>query len=511
MPLLRKPVLLPTAGLDYSRPASLINDRNAFPQNIQVEEDVIVKRYGKSLYGDEVITGGAVNGVAQLETNYGFRYLVRTSKARVENFNTGSGHWIDISHAPLTGGDDDLPSFTQAVENALMIITNGIDAIRKWPGYGNTAVLGGSPPKAKFCSYLSPYLLLAHVDDGSAVNPWKVQWCDTGAPESWVGGNSGSALLADEPSPIKNILKLNEFAAVYKRQSLWLGRKVDTSDIFLFDCIITGIGLESSRAIADGGGTHYFMGLNDFYAFNGARWESIGKPVRDRAFMNINRSKINNCFAYHYEPFKEIWFFIVLKNNTWPTEVWKYNYQTGFWYFDTCDPITSMTLWEAASGQSWDSDSGTWDAAGDRWDDGVSALSKVFLFGAEDGRTYQLDPSTTDDIGVAVDARFSSIDFVADKFEKNKRWLKIDIWVKGNGSLYVDYSIDEGSSFVNIPYTSTQAYITMTGTFTKYELYFDIVADRIRFQFRNNGSGEKFYIKQFYPYFLDKEDSYTGR
>jgi hypothetical protein len=511
MPFLRKPVLLPTAGLDYSQPSTMINPRNGFPQNIIITQEEIVKRPGKTLYGSTPVVGGQIMGLFRHEDNAGFKYMVRTSKRRLEWFNANTQIWNDITHAPFTGGDDDLFSFTIAVEDGLLLITNGIDAIRKWSGAGNTAVLGGSPPKAKFMAYISPYILLAHIDDGVSVNPWKVQWNDTATPETWAGGNAGGELLSDEPSPIKNIVALNEYAAVYKRGSLWLGRKVQTSDIFSFDCIATGVGLESSRSVVDAGGTHFFMGRDDFYAFNGARWESIGKAVREYAFRNIDRDKIDRCFAFHYLPGKEVWFFVVVKGYNWPTQVWKYAYEKGFWYFDTCDEITAMLLWESLSGETWDEDTGTWDEAADRWDDGVFPSNEEHIFGDSGGHTYKLDPATTNDNGVAVDAKFESIDFVADKFETNKRWLQLDLWTKGYGRLFIDYSTDYGTTWTNIEYLPTQVYIDLTADWVKYTLYFDTISDKIRFRFRNNRDGELFCIRQFYPYYLEKEEAKTAR
>lgn len=512
MPLLRKGILIPCEGVDFSAPAMFINDRAGFPQNMRFFRNEIRKRPGKTLLGGVASDSTQIMGFGKLELSTGSKFLVRASKAALEKYNTSTLVWDSIASTAFTGGDEDFFSFATVTEDDILIITNGFDKPRKWVGSGNNAVLGGSPPYAKYCTYLSPYVLLAWLTEAGDYKPWKVAWCDTNAPETWSGGNSGSALLSAEPSPIQNIIKLNEFVAAYKKESLYLGRKVETSDVFIFDTVKTGIGLASPRAVAEAEGQHFFMGANDFYVWNGIREQSIGRALRDEVFSRIDRNKINRCFAVHVQELTEIWFFVVISGNSWPTEIWKYNYRNGFWYYDTCSSLTSAIKWEAVTTETWDDDSGAWDAAGDVWDSGLSVAKwEDIVFGDSGGYSYSLDYTTTNDNSVAVSAHFISKDFTGDQLEFMKRWLKLDLWGKGPGKLYIDYSTDEGSNWINIPYSSSQAYIDLGGTIIKYEMYFDIVAEKIRFRFRNAESDETFYLRNFYPYYLSREPIVTRR
>lgn len=509
MPLLRKGVVMPVKGIDYSIPSTFISDQSGFPKNMYYYRGELRKRPGKTLVGS-AIAGGQIMGLAKLELNTGIKYLIRTSKTKIEKYNTSSLVWQAISASDFSGGDDDFFSFATVTEDGLLIISNGVNLIRKWPGYGNTAALGGSPPKAKYMTYLSPYLLLAHIDDGVNVNPWKVQWPDTGNCQKWTGGNSGADVLGDEPSPIQNIMKLNEYAAVYKKESLWLGQKVSTTDIFDFNCIRTGIGLASPRAVAEAEGQHYFMALNDFYVWNGMQPNSIGASVRDEVFDKVDRNKMNRCFAIHVQELTEIWFFIIISGDTWPKEVWKYNYRNGFWYVDTCSELTAAIKWEKILSESWDDDNGAkiWDEALDLWDAGDSIADwEEVVFGNKDGNTMKLDYTKADDLGVTVDGVFETKDFIGNSLELKSRWLQIDFWSRGSSGakLYVDYSIDGGSTWTNIPYSSSKAYIELTEKPVQYNVYFDVYASEIRFRARNSESGEIFYIKAFFPYYLSKE------
>jgi len=509
MPLLRKGVVMPVKGIDYSMPATFIGDQNGFPKNMYYYRGELRKRPGKTLVGS-AIEGGQIMGLSKLETNSLVKYAVRTSKTKIQKYNTTTSVWESISISDFSGGDDDFFSFATVTEDGLLIISNLQNVIRKWSGSGNAAALGGNPPKAKFMTYLSPYLLLAYVDDGVSINPWKVQWPDTGNCQQWTGGNSGAQLLSDDASPIQNIMKLNEYAAVYKKESLWILNKVSTTDVFQKNCVRTGIGLAAPRALADADGNHYFMALNDFYMWNAANQPTpIGTGVRDEVFSKINRNRISRCFAIHVQELTEIWFFVVVAGSDWPTEVWKYNYRNGFWYYDTCLEITAAMKWEKVLSETWDDDTpGSWDEALDVWDSGDSiAAWEEILFGNKDGNTLKLDYTKADDLGVAVEGVFETKDFIGNSLELKSRWLQIDFWSRGSSGarLYVDYSVDAGDTWVNVPYTSSKAYIELTEKPVQYNVYFDVISSEIRFRVRNAESGELFYIKAFFPYYLSKE------
>jgi hypothetical protein len=512
MPLLRKGVLLPVEGVNFAIPSTFIKKRQSFACNMRYDKGLLRKRAGKTDTGLVTPDDDQVMGYGYLQQSTGSKFLLRASKRRIQYYNTGASEWQTISIITYAGGDDDFWSFANVTESDLIISSNYVDVPYKWNGSGNQQLLGGSPPKWKYSTYLSPYLLVAYTDDGSSVEPWKVQWPDTDNPEQWTGGNSGSALITDEPSIIQNIAKLNEFAAVYKKDSLVVGFKVDPPDIFRFQTVKTGIGLGSPRGFAGAEGRHYFMGLNDFHFWNGIRYESIGDPVREHVFSRINRDKIDRCFAVHVQNEHEIWFFILTSSDDWPTEVWKYNYRLGFWYFDTCTNITSGIRWENVTVLDWDNAQGTWDQQQIAWDDSVTGAAwEEIMLGTSDGFSTKVDYTTTNDRGVAVEGKFESADFTADSQEFGARWLQFDIWAKGPGRLYVEFSTDRGDTWTSISWDSSQAYADLDGTMKKYEWYFDIWAETIRFRIRNDQSAETFFLEKFFPYYVNREEINTLR
>ena len=503
---------MPVKGVNFSIPSTFIEDQSGFPTNMMYSRGEMKKRPGKTLQGAVIADGNPILGLGRLELPGNVRYIVRASQKKLEVLNTGTGNWDSISGTDFTGDNANFFSFTNVTEDELLLISNGFDKIRKYSGSGNASALGGNPPNAKYMTYLSPYVLIANLTDSGNELPWKVQWPDTGTPETWTGGNSGSDLIADEPSAIQNIVKLNEFAAVYKEESLVLGRKVDPPDVFRFDTIKTGIGLASPRCVVDDEGTHFFMDSNDFYMWNGIRVESIGEAIRDEAFALMDPDKFDRCFAIHIKALEEIWFFVVNVGSSWPQHVWKYKHKLGFWYQDTCDSITAAARWRRTSTIAWNDTTGTWDSQNTVWNASstVEAWEEI-MFGDSSGKCLKLDYTTTNDNFLPVNSHYVTKDFVADDLEVNERWLQLDTWVYGPGKIYVDYSTDFGSNWTNIPYTSAIVYAQLGSVVQKIEWYFDIWAPQIRFRLRNAEISEQMIIQSIAPYYLKREEVWTRR
>jgi len=504
MPLLRKPVLMPIIGLDYMNPSTMINDRGGYPQNMRLYRNDLRKRQGISLYQTAAMAGG--NSVIHL-TEYDLASqatrLLRFSKVGIEKYNTATGIWSDITGAAFTGGATDF--FSTVVAEDKLIMTNYVDAVRVYNDAGNTANMvasSGSVPKCKFLEYNGGFLLAAYI--GSDY-PTKVAWTDIGDITAWGSGNYGESMLYHDPLPIRGMKNLNEYTVVYKKNSIYNGRRVDTSDVFVFDLAHTGVGLLSNRALIDYRGAHYFMGTDDFYVYRGVRPESIAEAtVKKEVFSRLHPTNFSRCFSVLHTDLDEIWFFVVISGNDWATEVWKFNYRTGYWYYDTCAAMSAAGNYVETGTTIWNDLVGSWNTQNWRWDDKLTSTdSSIVILGDSAGKVYKFDSFVHNDNGVAIDGMWQSMDFTADKFENYKRWLQVDFEAKGD-SVDVDYSTDYGSTWKVI---KSNYKLTSDWPAAPYRIYFDVVARNIRFRFRNNRSGETFYLRQFYPYYLMREET----
>lgn len=459
------------------------------------------KRDGRSLFGGVTLGGEKVLHLGTQEVSTGAFRLFRMTKKNIQRYNTISGAWDDVTGIDLTGGETDFFSDCVVTESDFYLFTNkGIDAIRKYDGSGATVPLGGSPPKARFMAYITPYVLLGFTSSGGNDFPTKVQWCGTGTPENWSGSGSGSQLLSDDASHIRQVKKLSEYAMVYKEKSVYRGRKVSTAAVFDFIPFATGKGLYAPRSVADDGENHYYMGNQDFHLNNGVRVADIGKPVREYIFNRLNRSRNETCHSIHVEQFKEIWFYVTVTGMDWPTEVWKYNYEMDFWYFDTVAKCLTASPYKKVTTLTWDDVIGSWDQQTSFWDDQQGAASApLIIFGNDQGNTSVLDSANVNDLGVAVDARLETKDYTGlehNGLEYETRWLQFDLWASGN-SVKLYYSLDYGSTWVFVSENELTAHIE------KSTFWFDVIAKHIRFRMVQDGVSKNLTIRSFTPYFLD--------
>lgn len=504
MPYLRKAELMPVKGIDLSVPSTYLPEGRSFPENMMYLRGEMKKRDGTSTFGG--ITTGAhkVLHLSAFETSTGVTYFLRHTRYNVEKYNTGSSAYDNITGIDLTGTETDFFSSAVVTEYDNYVFTNYVDAIRKWTTAGNTQVLGGTPPKARYLEYMTPYLILANVEEGGTAIPTKVRWSDTGDIENWTTGNAGSQLLTDEPSAIRGLKQMGDFVFFYKEKSIYRGRQVASSDVFSIDPFDFDKGLYAPRTLVSAEGVHFYMGLNDFHLNNGIRINPIGNDVREYVFNRLDRQKNTSCHALYNSQLKEIWFFITVSGQSYPTEIWKYRYDLGFWYKDTIQNVLSAAEYKIVTSLVWDSAIGTWDSQTVPWDDmSGQADSPTIILGRDDGYTYRVDPRTHNDNSQKFSGKLETRDFTGLPpsgsgvigIEEDQRWLQLDLWAKGT-AVKVYYSTDFGDSWEYIKS------ITLTSSFVKYTCYFDIISPNIRFKFENEDSEGYFTLRSFIPYYL---------
>jgi hypothetical protein len=497
-------VLLANLGLDVSAPAEYIDPRSTpNGQNMFVNRNAIHKRVGTIAIGNSL--GEEVMYIKELLVD-STRYVVRIGLTKVELLNEAVGTWGAITGSVLTGTSAEVVSTATPLLSGARILTfsNFKDNIRKYTGTGNTADLGGTPPKAKFMQEYGPYLVLAHIDDGVSKKRMRVQWCDTGDIETWTGGNSGAQDLLEDGNDVTGLNIFGNYLCVHKESSIYLGYLVPTSTIFQFDRKNTGVGTICNNTIQNiGENAQIFLARDGIRIFNGISAPLIESPITDEIRESVNPQYVHKCWSVVVPELNEYWVGIPIGSQTSPDTVYKYNYITGQCYKDYRPNITAIGKYQRTSDLTWATDSGTWDEATDRWDD-VSLLSQHYtvLLGDNTGITSRRDGSYNNDNGVAIDAYRETKDFEGSEKGKLVRWLEMQFLAKGN-SVTIDYSTDSGNTWTNIDtYTLSNEYPTDDDP--KYA-YFDVVSSKIRFRFRNNTLGETFSLKDFIIAFSERE------
>ncbi len=502
MPVKKLNIPIPNLGLVVDRPAEFVDARAISNcQNIAIKSNLISQKQGSVALGASLAE--RIMGMEELESGIN-TYLVRVGLTKVEVLNKAVPSWSSIANSALSGTQDQPVDFAFPVLAGVktMVFTNNNDNIRKFNGTGNDADLGGSPPKSKYVLDFGGYLLLAHVIDGGGTTRFaRVQWSDSGDPENWSTGNSGSVDLLEDSLEITGINRFGDFVCVHKERSISLGQLVDTSEVFRFSRKETGSGTIANGSIQNlPDGTQIFLARDGLRLFNGVSTALIPSPIIDELRDSMNPEYVHLSTSVIVKDLDEYWVGIAIGSQTLPETIYKYNYRTGQVYKDPFTDMTAMALMKRTDAESWDSDSDSWDSDTTRWDSVTElALHRQVVYANEDGETF-LRSTSANDGGSAIDSIWDTKDFTVDDVAQGfnlgqlVRWKSIDLWAVGNAvTLY--YSTDSGTSWVVIG-TATLSSV-YPGDEDPNISYFDVMSSKIRFRLRNSTLGESWTMKKF--------------
>ncbi|TXH47459.1 MAG: hypothetical protein E6Q97_27110 [Desulfurellales bacterium] len=495
---------LPSKGLVVDRPAEYVDQRSASStRNMEFYRGIIRKRAGSSPLGSSM----AERCMRLFELQVGTQTrLVRVGLTKVEELIKSTSVWNDVKGTvTLTGSEDDPLSLAFPILTAekIAVVTNGIDPIFKIGISGNAALLGGSPPLARFVRSFGPYLVLAYVVDGGNTYYNRVQWSDTDSPEVWsgVGTNAGSTNLLEDPDDITGLGIFGNFLTVHKTTSIYLGQLVTTSDVFRFDRKSTGVGCAAEATIANiPSGEQIFLGTDGIHLFNGITAPLIEAPIQDELRETINPNAIKRSIGMFIDDIDEYWVAVPIGSDTEPSTIYKYNWRTQQVYKDVRNDCTSMSLYLNTLSLTWDESVGTWDTQTGRWDSVTSlSLNKVVVYGYASGATEKRAVGIVTDGGAAIDSIWETKDFTATDFgipdiDKMMRWKGLEVWASGN-SVSIDYSIDGGESWTTA--TTLTLGSAQPSDSSPLQVYFDCVSSSLRLRFSCPGIGDTFSLKKY--------------
>lgn len=113
---------------------------------------------------------------------------------------------------------------------------------------------------------------------------------------------------------------------------------------FGFRELATGCGLSGPLSAVEVGGIVYWMGVNQFFAFDGSVRPLIG-PVNNFVFEDINTVQIEKVVAGLDKEHSEVFWFYPSANSSENNRYCKYNYRENVWDIGTMD----RTAWSDAS------------------------------------------------------------------------------------------------------------------------------------------------------------------
>lgn len=502
---------LPVLGIDKSKPGEYVAARaSTNARNVRIKRSVIEKRPGTGSLG--VSLAERVMFLTELDDGL-TTHFVRIGMTKFEELNKDTLIWTSRAHAALTGTITDQFSVAYPLLSGsrILVYTNGKDAVRKWTGSGNDAVLGGSPPLAEFVLAYSGYLLLLNIIDGGTRFPWRIQWCDTGLPETWSGGNAGSQNLLEDSNDITGGGYFGQYFTVHKENAIYVCYLTQNSTVFRFERRDTGAGTISHKTIQSlPTGEQAFLARDGIRVFNGTNAPLIESPINDEIRDFLNPENAYKAWSKVVRELDEYWVGFPIGSDTEPDTIFKFNYVTRQCHIDKRTNVCAIGEFRNTQGQvTWDELATTWDGWNGAWDDiFLASLNPVLVFGTSAGVTTQQDNSSSDN-GTAIDAYWDSKDFVADDFGLDAgllmEWQGAHIWARGSGSIDVYYSLDGGASF------ALAGSITLTSDYpadvSPQIVYFDGFSSRCRLRVRHTTNAQRFDMKQFALMAVPREET----
>lgn len=501
-----KPIVLrPVGGMATKDPAFAIpNECSPDMSNFQVYNGMLQKRPGYQKYKSaSAFPGSRITGIYSTQDSSGVARVFATTAAGIYRYNTGTTNWDACTGPALTGAVTDLFSFETSQDG--VVFSQGVDNIMLLPLAGTVyaALSAGSFP----CRYLTRWnnrLYTSRLVEAGVNKPWRVRWSAFGDHTSWAAIDAGFSDLQDDVYQQQGIKKLMNALAVYTEKGIWLASKTGSAvGPASYELVVKDVGLLCPSTLTGYNTLQFFVGTDNFYTFNGIQVAPFGDLVRATIYDSIAAGSLKQNFGSLLFDTQEYLAFLCTGSNTTPDKVWAYNWSRGIMYpwtltaSPTCitthkldNALTIAQLIGTVAQQTWAFNSQT-----------ASATYPTLLFGATDGKVYQMSRAFASDDGVAFSAYWSSRDFIGVDVDPSLSDHKVTL--KAVGIEYQDtgtpftlafyFSIDGGNVWSG-PYNKVLGGVSGTSIRTDMVTDLQMTGNRVRFKFVNNSASESPHI-----------------
>lgn len=218
----------------------------------------------------------------------GTKRIVAGTNAKL--YDIAGGAWTDRSQA---GGYTGLAPWRFTMFGNNILAANRAQRIQQAGPAAAFADIATAPVAGIICSAAGFAMAfnVADLDGGFGDQPdgW---WCSALFNQaSWTPSATTQAAngrIVTAPGPFTAGRELGDSVVAYKANSMHLGQYVGPPLIWSWQRIPGDIGCSGQEAVVVVGSSHFFVGPNDFYVYDGTVPRSIGAPVREWFFTNLN-------------------------------------------------------------------------------------------------------------------------------------------------------------------------------------------------------------------------------
>lgn len=211
-------------------------------------------------------------------------------------------------------------------------------------GLGTRAVVIANAPATNLFVVVSPenrQLISLGAHNGSSDDPLFIAWCDNEDYTVWTpasNNNAGTKRL-DSGSTIVTGVRTRAGLLILTDVSVHIMQPLSGAEVYSFREIATGISIAGPEAGADANGIVYFMGLSNFYIYDGVlRVQPC--PNWTRVYQDINIAQGFSVYCSHSKNFNEVWWFYPSAGQIQNDRYMVYNYVEQIWYYGDLDRAT---------------------------------------------------------------------------------------------------------------------------------------------------------------------------
>lgn len=259
----------------------------------------------RKMFGYESVTTSALNGVpTSLFYSYILGNLVGTAGSKIYSTLTSATPTDITDVVVVTGGNQVAWTEWQFSTTKMVIGTNGVNPVFKWIGSGNAAVLGGSPPKARWVTNWRDVIWLANIEN----KPQQVVFSNIGDPETWSADDNYNF-----DSPITGISPYGDMLVVFMDDHIGIMSGSNNRQLVKIDRYIDGIGCTGGHTIVsaslNGKDVLIFHARDGWYAFDGTRQKiKLSSPIAIKyssssSAQRWNEARYTNAVATWYPEF----------------------------------------------------------------------------------------------------------------------------------------------------------------------------------------------------------------
>lgn len=230
-------------------------------------------------------------------------------------FRADAGAWVDASGLQTFNvSTEDRWRFAQFGNNTIAV--NGNDGPQSITNAGSNFAIIATAPVAKYVATANNFVFLANLSGGSLTETswWTSAIGDLTDWDADIATQSVNGALNDTEGPITAVRALGRNVVVYKERSVYLFEYVGPPIVWANQILSQRSGALSDEAVVDIGGTHVFMGYDDFYIFDGSGPpRKAESPLREFIFEEDALYALDRNYGYavaaRYDRIKDVVFF----------------------------------------------------------------------------------------------------------------------------------------------------------------------------------------------------------